>query len=107
MSQEYVKAVSSRSRPYVIVGKVYDLHRGDNLVTEPDYIVGEDGSLCYIGREFDISPHLFDEGYFVECDHAGRPLHKNPNIKLPIPGMGSDEGVELTSELGEPDQKGN
>ena len=100
MKQEFVKAVAVRSRPYIIIGKVYELNRGDNFVTEPDYIVGEDGSLCYLGREFDISPHLYDEGYFVECDHAGRPIHDNPNNRLPIPGMKSDEGVNL-SDVGD------
>lgn len=98
MKQEYVKAVAIRSLPYIKIGKVYDLFRGDGYVTEPDHIVGEDGSLCYLPREFKPSPHLLG-GYFVECDQAGNPTHVNPYQELPIDGLKADEGVEFAEPV--------
>lgn len=99
MQQEFVKAVAIRSMPYIKIGKIYELFRGDGYIVEPDHIVGEDGTLCYLPKEFSPTPHLMG-GYFVECDQSGKPLHVNPTQELPIDGLKSDDDVEF-AELAE------
>lgn len=106
MSQEYVKAVADRAKSYITIGQVYELHRGDGYITQPDYVIDDEGQVSALPKEFMPSSHLYG-GYWVICDAGGEPMNPNPFAELPIEGVKSDANrpIEPPREVPEDEQK--